>query len=73
MGQSMSVLVIFARKALEVVFTVEDGALFRSLALVSQHVSLEILEGSAAVRPGASSFFAAFIFYVGVASCWAWV
>jgi hypothetical protein len=67
MGQCVSIFVIFACKPLEVVFAVDDRAFFRSLALVGQHVSPEILEGSAAVGPGASSFLATFIFYIGVA------
>lgn len=73
MGQGVSVLVVFARKALEVVFAVDDGAFLGSLALVCQHVSLEILEGAAAVGPGATSFLATFVFYVGVAGCGAGV
>lgn len=63
----MSIFVIFARKALEMIFAVDDGAFLGSLALMGQHVSLEILEGAAAVGPGTSSLLATFIFYVGVA------
>ena len=53
----MPVFVIFTGKALDVVVTGDDGALFRSLALVSQHVGLHVLEGPFAAWECASFWF----------------
>lgn len=47
MRQSMTVLVVFACEALEVVFAGDDGALFGALRLVSEHVRLQVLEDAA--------------------------
>ena len=44
MCQCMSILVILACEALQVVLASEDWAFFRSLGLMSQHMSFEILE-----------------------------
>lgn len=56
MRQRVSILVILSGKALGMVFACDDGTLLRSFALVSQHVSLEILEDLSAVGIVASSF-----------------
>lgn len=52
--ESVTVLVILSSKALCVVLAGLNGALLRPLSLVSEHVSLEVLEGLAAVGIGAS-------------------
>lgn len=52
--QGMTVLVILASKPLNVVLASGDGALFRALSLMGEHVGLEILEGLAALGIGAS-------------------
>jgi hypothetical protein len=50
MRQGVSVLVVFAGEALGVVLAGRDGALFRPLVLVGEHVRFEVFEVSAARR-----------------------
>lgn len=52
--EGVTVLVILASKTLCVVLAGLNGALLRTLSLVSEHVSLQVLEGLAAVGIGAS-------------------
>jgi hypothetical protein len=49
MGQGVSVLVVFAGKALDVILAGLDGALLGTFILMREHVCLEILENFAAV------------------------
>ena len=56
MCQCVPVFVVFSGKALDVVFTVDNGTLFRSLILVSQHVGLQILEDLPTLWVCASAF-----------------
>lgn len=56
-GKSVAVLVIFARKALGVVFAGHNGAFFGALGLVGEHVGFEILEDATAVGEGAAALF----------------
>jgi len=61
MSQSVSVLVVFARKALGVVFAGLNGAFLRPFGLVCQHVRFQILEDSAAFWNWALSFLPSFV------------
>jgi hypothetical protein len=45
----MAVLVILSREALDMIFACRNGALFWPFCLMSEHVSLQILEGLAAL------------------------
>jgi len=53
MGQCMPVFVVFASKSLDMILATLDWAFFRSLSLMREHVSLEILENPSAIRPWA--------------------
>ena len=62
MGQGVTVLVILASEAFDVIFTSKDRAFLGSLGLVSKHVSFQIFEDSSAVWVRASPFlFALFV------------
>ena len=54
-GQGMPVLVIFARKSLDVVLASLDRTLLRTLGLMGEHVSLQVLEGTTAIWDWADS------------------
>jgi len=54
--QSVSVLVVLARKAFSVVLARRDRTLLRALILVCEHVRLEVLEVSATRRVRAETF-----------------
>lgn len=51
----MPVLVVLACESLLMILAVHDRALLGSLQLVSKHMSLEILEDTAAFREGTSA------------------
>lgn len=57
MGKGMSILIVLAGKAFLMIFTSDNGALFRPFRLVRQHVGLEILEYSSTVGVWAAAFF----------------
>lgn len=60
-GQSVSILVVFACEALEVVFTGDNGTLLRSLGLVGEHVGSQVSKDTSTVRMGTSVRLPAFI------------
>lgn len=66
-SQGVSVLVVFAGEALDVVFARHNGALLRSLGLVREHVGLEVLEDSATVWMGAAALLLALLISLGSA------
>lgn len=67
MGKSVSILVIFAGKALLVVVARHDGTFLWTFQLVCQHVSLEILEHSSTVSLWASPLFGILLIHLEAA------
>jgi hypothetical protein len=61
MGKGVSVLVIFACKALGVIFAGLDRAFLGSFGLVGQHVRFQVLEDATTFWNGALAFFSGFI------------
>lgn len=57
-SKGVSVLIVLACKALDVILACCDWALFGSLVLVSEHVCLEILENTTAFWEGAHALLA---------------
>ena len=66
MGQGMPVFVVFARESLDVVLARNDWAFLGTLRLMSEHVSLEVLEDPSAVGVRASSLLLAFLIAIDV-------
>ena len=56
MRECVPVFIVFSSKSFDVIFTRLYGALLWSLVLMSQHMRLQVLEGSAAVCNGANAF-----------------
>jgi hypothetical protein len=69
MCESVAVLVILASETLSVVLASLNRTLLGALILVSEHVSLEILEGLATIRPSTSLLLLGLITAV-LAWCW---
>lgn len=57
MGQGVSILVVFSRKAFLIVLTVQDWTFFWPFRLMCQHMGFQILEDSAAVGMRTSPLF----------------
>jgi hypothetical protein len=67
-SEGVSVFVILAGESFQMVIAVNNRALFRALALVSEHVSFQVLERAATIGKRASALLAALVLAVSIAS-----
>lgn len=68
MGESVSVLVVFSCKSLEVVLAGCDRALLWSLILMSEHMCLQVLEYASTFWDGAKTLVSTLVVKVIAAS-----